>query len=169
MEIAVAAYGWQGGEWDDFYPDDLPLEWRLDYYANEFFSVLVPHAEWSVLDDEALLYWQEEVSDDFTFFWELPAGEEAGVARLQSLLANEAFGAHWGGVVDLSLDSPCAQRPFVDGALAMLRLTENLELRPLREAMEGAMAGGTSRLLVVVEAAAAGSLRPARDLAQMLA
>ena len=76
--IEVAAYGWQGAVWDGLYPDDIPEDWRLDYYANEFFAVVVPYAEWQGEEDETLLEWQEQVSDDFRFYWELPEGEKIG-------------------------------------------------------------------------------------------
>jgi hypothetical protein len=48
--IELAAFGWERADWlTDYYPDDLPEDWRLDYYANEYRQVLVPAAYW---DDE---------------------------------------------------------------------------------------------------------------------
>ncbi len=41
--IEIGAMGW---DCRDFYPDDLPEEWRLDYYANHFSALLVPSAQW---------------------------------------------------------------------------------------------------------------------------
>ncbi|MGD8711397.1 MAG: hypothetical protein PVG50_01030 [Thiohalophilus sp.] len=35
--ILIGSLGWQFDDWQDsFYPEDLPLEWRLGYYSNEF-------------------------------------------------------------------------------------------------------------------------------------
>lgn len=166
--IEVAAYGWQGAAWDGFYPDDMPADWRLDYYANEFFAVVVPLCEWSLADDETVLAWLEQVSADFRFYWEVNGGDEAAAARLQALLQDEAFAAHWGGVVDLNCPVLLAQSPFSSDAYALLRLQQNMALRPLREAMQQAMAQGGSRLLVVVGTKAVETLRPARDLALLL-
>ncbi|MEN8170265.1 MAG: hypothetical protein ABFS08_08585 [Pseudomonadota bacterium] len=168
MEIEIAAYGWQSREWDRFYPEDMPADWRLDYYANEFFAVVVPYSEWSVQADDELLAWQQQVSEDFRFYWEQPCGEDVAAARLQALMADAEFAAHWGGVVDIAAVSPLPQPPFGGESLAVLRQQKNSELRPLREELEQAMAQEGSRLLVVVEAAAAETLRPARDLALLL-
>lgn len=168
MAIEVAAHGWQGSEWDHFYPEGLPADWRLDYYANEFFAVVVPYSEWSTQEDDELLGWQEQVSDDFRFYWELPADEVEACARLQRLLNDEAFAAHWGGAVDLTQPPPLSLSPFAPESLALLRVEQNRELRPLRQEMEAAMEQGGVRLLVMLEAAAAGTLHPARDLALLL-
>lgn len=168
MEIEIAAHGWQGSEWDHLYPDDLPPEWRLDYCANEFFAVVVPYSEWSQAADELLLGWSHQVAEDFRFYWELPGEAVAARRRLQHLLGEGEFAAHWGGVVDFTAALPLAQSPFSQERLALLLLQQGMELRPLRQAMEGAMAQGGTRLLVVVAATALGSLRPARDLALLL-
>jgi hypothetical protein len=168
MKIEIAARGWQGREWDGYYPDDLPEDWRLDYYANEFFAVLVPYNDWSTAGDDELLEWMEQVSDDFVFYWELDTAEHGSRERLQALLGKVDFAAHWGGVVGLSGVSPFSQLPFAEGSVALLCLTDNFELRPLRQAMEEAMSEPANKLLVVVEATAAQSLHSARDLAQLL-
>ena len=168
MDIEIAAYGWQSSEWDDFYPEDLPADWRLDYYANEFFAVVVPHGEWFVQEDDELLSWQEQVSDDFRFYWELPGDAVAAHARLQHLLLNEEFAAHWGGVVNGAAVSPHSQSPFGDKSLVVVQLQQTVELRPLRKLMEGAMAQQGDCLLVIVGASAVESLRSARDIALLL-
>jgi uncharacterized protein YecE (DUF72 family) len=168
MDIDIAAYGWQGREWEHFYPDDLPADWRLDYYANEFLALLVPHHEWSVQGDNELLAWQQQVSDEFRFYWEVPSDAVEASLRLQRLLIEGEFAAHWGGVVDFSAVSPLNQSPSSEKSLTLLRLQQPMELRPLRRKMEEAMVLGGSRLLVIVEAAAADSLRPARDVALLL-
>lgn len=46
--LIIGTYGWNYPEWQDqFYPEDLPSEWFLDYYANFSRLVLVPENEWS--------------------------------------------------------------------------------------------------------------------------
>lgn len=151
--IAVAAYGWQGAAWAGFYPDDIPDDWRLDFYANEFFAVVVPFEAWQRADDETLLVWQEQVSDDFRFYWELPQGEASGAARLQRLREDDGFIAHWGGTLE---------------EVSQLHISEPMELRPMRKSIEDARQAAKCTLLVIIAPAAAASLRPARDIAQLL-
>ncbi|MCW8919216.1 MAG: hypothetical protein OQL08_10425 [Gammaproteobacteria bacterium] len=173
MQIVIAARGWQGPEWDHFYPLDLPAEWRLAYYANEFFAVVVPYQEWAAAGDEALLAWLREVKAEFRFYWELPLRDAAARARLQRLRETAEFAAHWGGVVDDVAFRSLSESPFSQQRLALLWLLEPLALRPLGQAMQGAVTSarqeGADSLLLVVAAPAAASLRPARDLAWLLA
>jgi hypothetical protein len=85
MKLEIAAYGWQGAAWDGLYPDDLPPEWRLEYYGNEFAAVVVPAATWqSTTIDEAIV-WLGEAPPGFRFYWELADADDA--ARLLELLS----------------------------------------------------------------------------------
>lgn len=44
--VLIGSVGWRHRAWQDsYYPADLPPEWQLGYYANEFPVVLVPAAE----------------------------------------------------------------------------------------------------------------------------
>ena len=66
--IRVGACGWDQSHWQGtFFPDDLPDDWRLTYYANEFSAVLVPENEWCAagVDFEQ---WADDVPDDFKFY-----------------------------------------------------------------------------------------------------
>jgi Protein of unknown function DUF72 len=69
--INVGAYGWLHPHWENnFYPEDLPADWRLGYYSNEFNTVLVPAFYWHqqhLADCEALL---DDVHPEFRFFIE---------------------------------------------------------------------------------------------------
>ncbi len=69
--VNVGAYGWLHPHWiNRFYPEDLPADWRLGYYSNEFDTVLVPSFYWqqqSMADCEALL---DAVHPGFQFFIE---------------------------------------------------------------------------------------------------
>lgn len=71
-EIHVGARGWQFDDWDnDFYPDDLPADWRFSFYGNEFQTVLIPY---DYLDRYPLDQWREWVGDtrkDFAFYVEV--------------------------------------------------------------------------------------------------
>ncbi len=88
--------GWDYPAWmGDFYPDDLPDEWRLTYFANEFSGVLIPRAEWEQADAEQFKTWVDEVSDSFRFYLEL----DSTVATQVCLLTGRALGAALGGFV----------------------------------------------------------------------
>ena len=69
--INVGAYGWLHPHWiNSFYPEDLPADWRLGYYSNEFNTVLVPFFYWQeqyLADCAALL---DDVHSGFQFFIE---------------------------------------------------------------------------------------------------
>ncbi len=84
IEIGVRDWehpGWQGV----FYPEDLPAEWRLGYYANEWRAVLVPYQRWAAGEEPAvdrrLRQWCSEVDEQFTLLLE-PAPPGAGAPYL---------------------------------------------------------------------------------------
>jgi len=67
--INIAAYGWSHKHWlSSYYPDDLPEDWQLSFYSNEFNAVMVPSVYWtdsSIVDCEQ---WSDDVHDDFRFY-----------------------------------------------------------------------------------------------------
>ncbi len=82
--------GWYGG----FFPEDLPAEWRLSYYANEFSGVLVPEADWRKAGEAELAGWAEEVPAGFRFYLEAESPTHPEDARRVRRL-----GAHFAGWV----------------------------------------------------------------------
>ncbi len=95
-DIRVGAYGWKHKNWQDsFYPDDLPEEWQLTYYANEFLCVLVP-AHYLLADDCDIEQWLDDVPDIFRFYVEWP-DDEVG----DDLLLNQLplFGDQLSGIL----------------------------------------------------------------------
>ncbi len=70
-KVLMGARGWLHPGWqDNFYPDDLPTDWQLAYYANEFPMVVIREQEWRQIDDMADL--AKECRDDFQFLVEWP-------------------------------------------------------------------------------------------------
>ncbi len=52
-ELYLAVRGWQAPVLAaGFYPEDLPPEWRPDYYATQLRAVVLPEAEWRAQDPE---------------------------------------------------------------------------------------------------------------------
>ncbi|MDH3948949.1 MAG: DUF72 domain-containing protein [Gammaproteobacteria bacterium] len=77
--LLIGACGWSHSSWvADFYPEDLPSDWRLSYYANEFPVVLVTAEEWRLPEADATK-WCEESEASFCFVLEISANtvEEA--------------------------------------------------------------------------------------------
>lgn len=95
--LDIVTCGWEYPGWGgDFYPSDLPAEWRLTYFANEFPAVLVPGDRWRELGEASLHGWSEDVPDGFRFYLEDP-GAAADPLRLG--IARRALGAKLEGVV----------------------------------------------------------------------
>lgn len=77
MGLEVTARDWDRPEWcGKFYPEGLPDDWRLPYFANAFDSVLVPPTVWQEAPPARLAQWAEEVPDRFRFYLELGAVED---------------------------------------------------------------------------------------------
>lgn len=100
----IGAWGWGHSKWqDNFYPDDLPADWQLTYYSNEFPLVLVPAADWVHVSASRMAEWAEDVNDEFQFILELPASDES-MNQPGSLeeCASAFSDALLAGVIDLS-------------------------------------------------------------------
>lgn len=81
--LVVGARGWEYDAWaEQYYPNDLPMDWRLAYYANEFLVTLVPANIWSIAPADNVANWVEDTSDKFRFLFELPTSTQALSALL---------------------------------------------------------------------------------------
>lgn len=73
-DIDIAARGWDHDAWcGDFFPLDLPKEWRLTFYANHFRSVLVPARTLLRAESVNLADWRGDTHEEFRFFLEITA------------------------------------------------------------------------------------------------
>lgn len=88
--LLIGACGWSHSAWQgDFYPDDLPSDWQLSYYANEFPVVLVTAEEWGSPEADAAT-WCDESEASFRFVLEIVA---SGLAETEAQLHRAiAFG-----------------------------------------------------------------------------
>jgi len=85
-DVVVGARGWLHQSWlESYYPEDIPDEWRLGYYGNEFNTVLVPWEQWQV-SVEALEEGLDDTSDDFHLYLELPEAVQPLPAHLSEIL-----------------------------------------------------------------------------------
>lgn len=119
--VLIGAYGWQHPGWQgDFYPPDLPLEWQLGFYGNEFRVVLVPPHDWPA-DSHAVDDWLEQSGDSPSFIceWPLPHCNAAQLEAAMPVL--ERFGERLLGLI---LPQPCADACLrqVSGLAARFRV-----------------------------------------------
>ncbi|MBI3562714.1 MAG: hypothetical protein HY080_13465 [Gammaproteobacteria bacterium] len=71
--ILVGASDWQHPQWQqEFYPADLPPEWRLGFYSNEFRVVLLPMCYWPD-DPRSADRYLDQAGGTLVFILELPA------------------------------------------------------------------------------------------------
>ncbi len=69
--VYLGTIGWEHPDWNgSFYPEDLPEDWRLAYYATQFRSVFVPAEYWARASDRELAVWVEETRPEFRFVLE---------------------------------------------------------------------------------------------------
>ena len=72
MHILIGACGLNHEQWiGQFYPDDMPDDWRLSYYANEFEALLLPFSVWSTFDIGEIESWLEDVPNEFNLYFEV--------------------------------------------------------------------------------------------------
>ena len=89
--VAVVPTGWWGlADARGYYPDDLPRDWRLAYFANEHIGVYLPSAVWGAFPAVRLRSWQEEVHGRFGFFLQYPPQAVGAGARPEQ--ARDALG-----------------------------------------------------------------------------
>jgi len=71
--IMIGTRGWNTASGDDFYPAELPDDWRFCFYSNNLRSVLVPQEAWSSVQRVDVAQWLEDSDPAFRFVPELPA------------------------------------------------------------------------------------------------
>ena len=117
--VLIGACGWKHAAWlDEFYSDDLPEDWQLGFYSNEFPVVYVSASDW--VDEPDMDEWIDDISDDFRFILQVPAealnNESAFVALLTKI---KKLGEHCLGIVFELSQSICDDSQLLD-----MRLTK---------------------------------------------
>ncbi len=117
--VLIGACGWKHAAWlDDFYSDDLPEDWQLGFYSNEFPVVYVSASDW--VDENDMDEWIEDISDEFRFILQVPTEALKNESVFVSLLAKiEKLGEHCLGIVFELSQSICD-----DSDLLNTRLTQ---------------------------------------------
>jgi hypothetical protein len=79
--VLIGACGWEHDAWNGgFYPEDLPADWRLGYYGNEFPVVLIPAIKWPD-DVERVQEWLAETDESPAFVAEWPVNSNHDQAQ----------------------------------------------------------------------------------------
>ncbi len=86
--IIFTVYGWGGSEWNDFYPEDLPQEWRLDYFSHYFSSVVIPADSIRKVAPEQVDEWLESTASDFRFYLEFGTTPQHHIDLIQKRLGD---------------------------------------------------------------------------------
>ncbi|MEJ2059683.1 MAG: hypothetical protein P8Y64_04275 [Gammaproteobacteria bacterium] len=98
--LEVAAYGWQQSAWvARWYPEDLPPEWRLGYYANAFRSVLMPAEAFAAAGEDQLRQWAGDAGEGFAIYVELHAEQTGDAGHAGTLACLRALGERLAGLV----------------------------------------------------------------------
>jgi uncharacterized protein YecE (DUF72 family) len=71
--LMIGTRGWNPASGGDFYPSELPDDWRFCYYSNNLRSVLVPQETWDGVQRSDVAQWLEDSDPAFRFVVELPA------------------------------------------------------------------------------------------------
>lgn len=112
--VLIGAYGWQHVPWQGgFYPEDLPAEWQLAYYSNEFPITLLPAAYWQqgAVD---VASWLTESSDRLRFVAEWPVQWQTPALMEQGCTVLEQFGDRLLGVfVPLCAQTVAGMQPVL--------------------------------------------------------
>ncbi|MDR9497945.1 MAG: hypothetical protein RI556_02115 [Hydrogenovibrio sp.] len=97
--LIFGSQGWHqvGGQtlktgWADFYPVDMPQDWRLDFYTSFFDCLLLGQSDWQDASSEWLSMVAESLEDE-AFDWVLSVDDYSDQAldRLQILLEQPGF------------------------------------------------------------------------------
>ena len=98
--VETGALGWQHEAWNDtYYPEDLPEDWRLDYYSHHFNFVVIRQVEWRQATRDDITQWLEDVPDDFLFYLSVDAGNPDSGLLDQLLLITSIMGKRLSGIL----------------------------------------------------------------------
>ena len=92
--------------WKSFYPEDLPSDWVLAYYAHFWRELLVPAHAWQTwLEDRR---WLDEAPEGLRLYFQVPDG-----CGNEGLELASRFGARLGGLLfpDAAADVPAQVQP----------------------------------------------------------
>lgn len=118
--ILIGAYGWLHPQWDDeFYPDDLPTDWKIGYYGNEYPVVVVPNTYWPQFDGQCAK-WLEDCDETLQFVCEWPPQGSAELHYVQAQQCIDQLGERM-----LAVLVPINRTPNTDDWQRLATLAQN--------------------------------------------
>lgn len=170
--VHLFARDWDHAAWtESFYPPDLPDDWRLSYYANEFRGVLVSAGRWQRATEDALPQWADDVHDAFRFYLESAQAPVTPQDEAKAALLGSCFG---GWVLPQPEQAgqgltPCRSVGLPVGHQAFLLDADALgDLKAQRHLLERlASENGAARALLLFLQGEAWPLERLRQLAQL--
>lgn len=147
---------WDLADADLFYPDDLPADWRLSYFANCFRTTLLPAAVWTASQAQTAEQWNDDVPSGFRFAAEraLMSPVKPGAHQLDESALTRVLGSKLDGWLDAQTDP--ASAPTISGGA-------DHSLRYQLRQTEQALMTDEQRYAVVVPSKLYRDLRGARD------
>lgn len=93
--VRIGTIGWLFDSWDtNYYPEDIPREWKLGYYANELTAVVVPEQQWQQADHDQLEEMLEDVHEEFGFYFQIKTcwPSDLECEQIKAFFAENFFG-----------------------------------------------------------------------------
>ncbi|HED17389.1 MAG TPA: hypothetical protein ENI64_11325 [Gammaproteobacteria bacterium] len=91
--LEIGSAGWQYPSWsENFYDEELPPEWRLTFYSNEFRFCVIPWSDWGSASQETLEQWADDIEPPFRFFLQIPMEQVAQISKLPDVLQQHVEG-----------------------------------------------------------------------------
>lgn len=88
--ILIGSLGWQYDAWQDsFYPEDMPLEWRLGFYSNEFPLAVITDNERH--DEAELLESMDDCREDMLLLLSVAVAQDDDSALAQACRLAKQF------------------------------------------------------------------------------
>ena len=124
--VLIGSCGWKYSAWlDDFYSDDLPEDWQLGFYSNEFPVVYVSSGDW--VDETEMDEWVEDISEDFRFILQVPADALMNESLFEALLTKiKKLGEHCLGIVFELNQSICDDSHLLDERLTQAQVISSV-------------------------------------------
>ena len=72
QRVTIGTIGWDFPAWSkSYYPEDIPEDWKLAFYANDFAAVVLPESEWAGDAIQALQDTVEDLDEGFKVYCQL--------------------------------------------------------------------------------------------------
>lgn len=167
--VGVACVDWDNPQLvaSQFYPDDLPADWHLTYYANYVTACALSPEKWLTAGSDEIVEWCEQTQDNFWFYLCCDSAEHFEQAQQYALKFPSKFA---GCLVSFDLDT------IATGDLPLLRLGVEVfhydyaQLRAAKSALIDWLAsdGAQTHGLVLMSAACAHQVAEVQTLLELL-